>query len=100
MFLHEFRHVEAHQSFFGAEHKLSEGARNFSFAHASGTDEQERTNGTVRALQSSSRTADCPGERTDRFFLRDDALMQLFFVAKKFLRFFFLDRSNGNAGPA
>src|ERR1700678_4121572 len=100
MFLHEFRHVEAHQSFFGAEHKLSEGARNFSFAHASGTEEQERTNRTVRTLQSSSRTPNRPGERTDRFILRDDALMQLFFNAQKFLSFFFFNGSNGNAGPA
>ena len=34
------------------------------------------------------------------FVLRDDALVQLFFDAQQLLGLFFLDRSDGNAGPA
>src|SRR5208283_2962781 len=100
MLLHELRHVEADQGFFRAEHELRQGTRHFGFADAGRSQEKERANRPVRTLQSRARTADRPGQRADRFILRNDALVQLFFDAQQLLRLFFLDRGDGNAGPA
>src|SRR5271169_107890 len=100
MLLHELRHVEADQSLFGSEHELRQGTRHFRLADARRAQEQERTNGPVRTLQSRARTPDRPGQRVDRFILRDDALVQFFFDAQQLLRLFFFNRSDGNTGPA
>src|SRR5208282_5252882 len=62
--------------------------------------EQERADGAVRALQSGARTANGARQCADRFFLRDDALVQFFFNAQELLRFFFFNRGDGDAGPA
>ena len=55
---------------------------------------------TVRVLQAGTRAANRAGQGADRPVLRDDALVQLFLHAQQLLRLFFLDRGNGNAGPA
>src|SRR5208282_545833 len=60
----------------------------------------ERADGPVRILQAGARATDGASQRADRFVLRDDALVQLFFDPQQFLRFFFFDRGNRNAGPA
>src|SRR5271157_5755858 len=100
MFLHEFGHVKAHQRLLAAEHELRQRARNFRLADAGGAEEEERTNGTIRALQSGTRAANGAGQRGDGAVLRNDAPVQLFFDAKQLLALFFLDGSYGNAGPA
>src|SRR5437588_10454302 len=64
--LHEFGHVEADQGFFGAEHELRQGARDFRFANARGSKEQERADGTVRTLEAGALTANGATQRTDR----------------------------------
>src|SRR5712691_438228 len=97
---HEFGHVEANQRLLSAEHKLGQGAGNFGLAKAGGSEEQERADRPVRALQACAATADGAGQRADGFVLRDDALVQLFFNTQQLLSFFFLDRSYRNAGPA
>ena len=48
MLFHELGHIEADQSFLGAEHELRQGARDFGFADARGAEEQERADGAVR----------------------------------------------------
>src|SRR5579863_9826139 len=100
MLLHEFRHIEADQSFLGAEHELRQGAGYFGFANARGTEEQERPNRPVRILQPRAAASDGASQRADGFVLADDSLVQLFFDAEELLGFFFLDRSDGDAGPA
>src|ERR1039458_2123416 len=100
MFLHELGHVEADQRFFGAEHELRQGARDFGLADARGAEEQERADGAVRVLQASTRTADGASQSADRLVLRNDALVQLFLDTQQFLRLFFFDRGDGHAGPA
>src|SRR5579863_2490891 len=100
MLLHEFRHIEADQSFLGAEHDLRKGAGYFGFANARGTEEQERPNRPVRILQPRAAASDGASQRADGFVLADDSLVQLFFDAEELLGFFFLDRSDGDAGPA
>ena len=98
--LHELRHIEADERLLAAEEELGEGAGHFGFADAGGSEEEERTDGTVRRFESGTRAANGASERGDRFVLRDDALVQLFFDAEQLLRLFFLDRGDGNAGPA
>src|SRR5581483_760345 len=98
--LHELRHIEADQRLFGAEHELRQGARDFGFADAGGAEEQERSDGTVRALQAGAAAADGASQGGDCLVLRDDALVQFLFDAQQLLRLFFFNRSDGNAGPA
>src|ERR1017187_5968893 len=100
MLLHEFGHVEADQSLFGAEHELRQSARDFGLADARGAQDRERADGEVRVLQAGTRTADGARQSADRLVLRDDALVQLFLNAKQLLRLFFFDRGDGHAGPA
>src|ERR1022692_1296461 len=100
MLLHELRHVEADQSLFRSEHELSQRARHFRLADARRAKEKERANRPVWTLQSCARTPDRTGQRADRFILRNDALVQLFFNAQQLLRLFFFDGSDGNASPA
>src|ERR1700688_1945751 len=79
---------------------MRQSASDFSFANAGRSQEQERTNRTVRALQARTRAANGTSQGADRFLLRDDALVQLFFNAQQLLGFFFFDRRYGHAGPA
>src|SRR5207302_936535 len=97
--LHELGHVEADQSLLRAKHKLRQGAGNFSLADARGSEEEERADRPVRILQASARPADGASQGADRLVLRDDPLVQLFFDPEQLLRFFFLDRGDGHAGP-
>src|SRR5271166_349400 len=97
--LHEFGHVEANERFLAAEHELCQRARDFRLADAGGAEEEERADGAVGALQAGTRTANGAGQRGDSAVLRDHSPVQLFFDAKKLLAFFFLNGSDGNAGP-
>src|SRR6185312_10539019 len=83
-----------------AEEELCQGARNFSLTDAGRSQEQERTDRPVRRLQACTRAADRTGQGADGLVLRDHALVQLFFHAQQLLRLFFLDGSDGYAGPA
>src|ERR1700687_6181793 len=56
--LHELRHIETHERLFAAKHELRQGASYFSFADAGGSEEQERTDRAVQALQPRARAAD------------------------------------------
>ncbi len=100
MLLHELRHVEADEGLLAAEKELSQGAGHFGFADAGRAKEEEAADGAQRALEACTGTADSPGESGDRLLLRDDALVQFFFDAEKLLRLLFLDRGDGDAGPA
>src|SRR5208282_1549548 len=75
MLLHELRHIEADESFIAAEHEMRQSARDFSFAYAGRSEEQERPDRAVGALQPGTRAANGASQRADGFFLRDDALV-------------------------
>src|SRR5207244_8478656 len=98
--LHELGHIEADQSLLDAEHELRERARYFGFADAGRTEKQERTDGPVRAFQAGTAASDGAGKRGNCFILRNDPLVELFFDAQQFLRFFFFNRGNWDTGPA
>src|SRR5437660_7461315 len=83
MLFHELGHIEANQSLFRAEHELRQRARDFGLADARWSKEQERADRPVRVLQASAGAADRPSQCADRFILRDDPLMQLFFDAEQ-----------------
>ncbi len=100
MLLHEFRHIEADQRFLAAEHELRQGASDFGLADAGGTEEQERTDGPVRALQAGAAAANGAGQRADGFVLEMMRLCSSSSMRSSFWRFFFLDRRDGHAGPA
>src|ERR1700690_3682 len=98
--LHELRHIEADESLVAAKHEMRQSARDFGFADAGRSEEEEPADRTIRTLQSCTRTANGASQSADGFFLRDDALVQFFFDAQQLLRFFFFDRSDRHAGPA
>ena len=56
--------------------------------------------GRAGILETCTRTADRTGKGGDRLILRDDALMQFLLDAEQLLGLFFLDRCDGNTGPA
>src|ERR1700736_1059734 len=60
MLFHEFGHIKANQGLFATKHELRQSARDFSLANACWTEEQERTDRTVRALESRARAANRP----------------------------------------
>src|SRR5262249_17160787 len=75
-------------------------ARNFGLANAGWAEEQERADRAIRAFQASAGAADGAGQSQNRFVLRDDALVQLFFDAQQLVRLFFLYRRDGHTRPA
>ena len=79
--LHKLRHVEADEGFFRAEEELGEGARDFGFADAGGTEEEKRADGTRGVLEAGTGAANRTGEGRNGLVLGDDALVQLFFHA-------------------
>src|SRR5437660_12038329 len=56
--LHKLGHVEANQRLLAAEHELGESAGDSGFCHASGAEEQERADRTVRILEAGARAPD------------------------------------------
>src|SRR2546427_13203449 len=99
MLFHEFRHVKANDGTLAAKKELGQCSRNFGFADARRSQEQERADGTVRILQARPRAPNGTRQRRDRWSLRYYALMQLILDAQQFLGVPFLKRSDRNAGP-
>src|SRR5690348_7279323 len=97
---HELGHIEADQRLLAAEHELRQGASHFGLADAGWAEEEERTNGPVRALQAGTRAAYRASQGDNRLVLRDHPLVQLFFDTQQLLGLFFLNRGDGHAGPA
>src|SRR6202521_3041007 len=79
---------------------MRQSASDLSFANAGRSKEEEGADRAIGALQPRARAADGTSQSADRFLLRDDALVQLFFNAQQLLGFFFFDRRYGHAGPA
>ena len=100
MLFHELRHVKANHRALTAKQELGQTAGDFSFAYASGTKKQKRTDRPVRILQTRARTPNGARQRRDCRALRDDALVQLGFDPQKLARLCFFQRSYGNPGPA
>src|SRR5438445_12242952 len=95
----EFRHIETHQRFFGAEQKFRKPARNFGFADARRAKENKRTDRTGWRFQAGAAAADGASKRSNRFILADHTLVKFRFDAQQLLLLVFLNGSDGNAGP-
>jgi hypothetical protein len=65
-----------------------------------GPEEQEAAHGAPRSLQPGAAAANRARQGGNGFVLADDALVQLDFDAQQFLLLVFLDRGDGDAGPA
>src|SRR5207244_8192850 len=99
MLFHKFRHIKANHGTLTAEKELGQRSRNFGFADARRSQEQERADGTVRILQARPRAPNGTRQRRDCWSLRYYALMQLILDAQQFLGVPFLKRSYRHAGP-
>src|ERR1700674_4814168 len=78
---------------------MRQSASDLSFANAGRSKEEEGADRAIGALQPRARAADGASQSADRFFLRDDALVQLFLNAQQLLGFFFFNGRDGHAGP-
>src|SRR4029453_1913854 len=68
-------------------------------AHTRGSQENEAADGTVRRLQSCTRSANSPRERGDRRILGDDPLVERVFHVQELVALVLIDRRQRNAGP-
>src|SRR6202047_491334 len=78
---------------------MRQSASDLSFANAGRSKEEEGADRGIGALQPRARAADGASQSADRFFLRDDALVQFFLNAQQLLGFFFFNGRDGHAGP-
>src|SRR6266404_343584 len=99
MLFHEFRHIETHQRFLGAEQKFRKPARNFGFADARRAKENKRTDRTGWRFQAGAAAADGASKRSNRFILADHTLVKFRFDTQQLLLLVFLDGGDGNACP-
>src|SRR5438067_10531468 len=100
MLLHKFRHVETDHRALAAEEELSQRAGHFGLAHARRSQKEEASNRSVRALQSGATSTNSASESRDRFLLRYDPLVELFFDPHQLLRLFLFERGDRNSCPA
>src|SRR5712692_482303 len=100
MLLHELRHVEAYQRLLRTKQKLRQAPGDFRLADAGRPEEEEAAHRTQRRLESRAAATNGAGQRGDGLVLADDALMEFWLDAQKFLLFVFLDGSDADAGPA
>src|SRR5712692_4876264 len=100
MLLHELRHVEAYQRLLRTKQKLRQAPGDFRLADAGRPEEEEAAHRTQRRLESRAAATNGAGQRGDGLVLADDALMEFWLNAQKFLLFVFLDGGDADAGPA
>ena len=75
----KLRHINLDQGFFRAEHKLGQRFRQQCFAYAGWPQENKRAYRSFRVFQTSPRPPHRSRNDRNRFFLPDDALVQIFF---------------------
>src|SRR5262249_16683512 len=100
MLFHKFRHIEADERLFGTEQEFCQAPRNFCFAYARRTEEEEASNWPRRRLEACPAAANRTGEGGNRFVLADDALVKLLLDTQKLLLLVFFNGCDGDAGPA
>src|SRR3989338_772243 len=93
-------HVHADERFLVVKKEFGERFCELGLADAGRTQEYERADRTVRVGDARARTFHRIGDLAHRFFLTDDAPLQIFFHAHKLLRLLFEHAGNRDAGPA
>src|SRR5256714_6772233 len=97
--LHVLRHVEAYHRALVVEEKLGERACGLSLADAGGPEEDERTDGPVRVLQSRARATNGVCDRRQSLVLSDDSLAQALLHRDELLHLAFEHLRDGHARP-
>ena len=99
VFLHIFRHIHTNHSLFTAKHSLSQCLGKFCFPNACWPQKQERTNWTVRILQSYTTTFYSLRNSMNRFLLTNHTFVKFFFQLSKASGFSFRQSLYRNFGP-
>ena len=94
------RHVDANHRALVVEQVLGQRPRQFGFADAGRSQEDERCRSADWGLQARPRAEDRFGNRVDGFVLSDDALVQFVFEMQQLCAFAFEELRNRNAGPS
>ena len=98
--LHEFRHIDTNHGVFVIEEERRQCLCQLRLADACRSEEHERSDRTVRVLQTSSGPAHCRRHGSDRLLLANDTSGQRIFHAQKFFTLAFQHLVDRNAGPA
>ncbi len=97
--LHVLRHVDADHRLGVIEQILRQRTRDFGFADAGGSEEDERADRALRVLQAGARATDRARDDVDRRVLPDDALVELFGHAEQFGRLGLLETLHRDLRP-
>src|SRR5699024_8296996 len=94
-----FAHIDPDQSLLIVEEEVRERFRQLRLAHTGGTEEQERTRGTIRIGDTGPRAADGIGDRGDGGLLPDQPLTEDAFRPEQLLDLALHEPAGGNARP-
>src|SRR5690349_10858842 len=86
---HVFTHVDADHELFIVEQKLSQSTSQLGLPHASGSKEDERTNGALAVREAGPTAAHGISDTRERVILADNSLAQPLFHVYELLRFAF-----------
>ena len=99
-FLHVFAHVDTNNIVLIVEQRLCKCFCQFCFADTGRTEEQERTQRTVRVLDSGTGPQDCLTDFFDCLILTDDTFVKNFVHVQELFTFAFHQFCNRNTGPS
>ena len=100
MLLLVFAHVDTGHHGLVVEEELGQCLCQLGLAHAGGTQEEERADGSFGVLQAGTATAHGVGHGRDGFVLADDTLVELFLQMEQFLLLALQHLADGYARPA
>ena len=97
--LHVLAHIQADHVVLAVEEGFREGTRQFGFAHAGGSEENEGADGAFGVFETGTRPDDGVSHGFDGFVLANDALVQDFVEPQQFFVFAFGQAADGDARP-
>src|SRR3989344_4461927 len=100
VFLHVFRHVDAYERLVGVEHKFRECLRELRLADSRWSQEEERTDRTLRIGDARTASLDRVGHFLHGLVLPDNTFLELLLHAGEFFRFFLKHARDRHARPA
>ena len=100
MLLHELAHVDAHHGVLVVEQEFRQRLGELGLADAGGTEEQERSNRTIRIAKPRAIAANRIGDGADGIFLADDTVLETLFHVDELLALAFEHPGDRHAGPA
>ena len=100
VFLHEFRHVDAHHRVVIVKKILGHGLGQFGFPNPGWPEEEERPKRAVFIIQARPRPANGIGDSRQRLTLADHAAAKLFFHAQQLFALAFQHLGGGDPCPA